>query len=266
MFFIIPMDRWSLIGTTDTKYDGDLDEVHADGGDVDYLLAESRRVLPGLNLSRRSILYTYAGIRPLAFAGGQESRISRKHRVVLEGRTGRIITIAGGKYTTYRNMAEDAVDAACRKLGRRSPCMTGKKPLAGSLPAGLEEYTRDSVPQMAQRYEMPPETVSHLIRLYGTRAERVLLIAKDDPRMGAAVSSDCRDIYAQVLYAIREEGAKTLCDIVLRRMLLGITADRGEAQISSIAEIAARELKWTAGERESRVEEFREELKKEKRF
>jgi glycerol-3-phosphate dehydrogenase len=113
---------------------------------------------------------------------------------------------------------------------------------------------------------MPPETVSHLIRLYGTRAERVLLIAKDDPRMGAAVSSDCRDIYAQVLYAIREEGAKTLCDIVLRRMLLGITADRGEAQISSIAEIAARELKWTAGERESRVEEFREELKKEKRF
>lgn len=102
MFFIIPMDRWSLIGTTDTKYDGDLDEVHADTGDVDYLLNESRRVLPGLNLTRSSILYTYAGIRPLAFEGERESRISRKHRVIPEGRTGRIITIAGGKFTTYQ--------------------------------------------------------------------------------------------------------------------------------------------------------------------
>ena len=86
MFFIIPLDAYSLIGTTDTKYPGDLDEVHADQDDVDYLLTESRRILPKMNLTKESILYTYAGIRPLAFSGRSESKISRKHRVIQEGR------------------------------------------------------------------------------------------------------------------------------------------------------------------------------------
>ena len=126
MFFIIPLSAYSLIGTTDTKYDGDLDEVHADRDDVNYLLSESRRILPRLNLTKEAILYTYAGIRPLAFSGARESRISRKHRVIREGRTGRIITIAGGKYTTYRNMAKDTVDAACKALGVRTFCSSDK--------------------------------------------------------------------------------------------------------------------------------------------
>ncbi|MFA5074239.1 MAG: glycerol-3-phosphate dehydrogenase/oxidase, partial [Nitrospirota bacterium] len=80
MFFIIPFDCYSLIGTTDTVYDGDLDAVHADACDVDYLLNESRRVLPGLNLEKKNIFYTYAGIRPLAFTGKSESYSSRNHR------------------------------------------------------------------------------------------------------------------------------------------------------------------------------------------
>ncbi len=266
MFFIVPLDKWSLIGTTDTKYDGDLDEVHADAVDVDYLLNESRRVLPGLNLTRGSILYTYAGIRPLAFAGERESTISRKHRVIAEGRTGRIITIAGGKYTTYRNMAEDVVDAACRTLGRKAACETDKIPLAGSLPARLDEYMKEDVPQLAERFNTFPETVRHLIHFYGSRAERVLQIAHDDRRLAETVSPESRDIYAQVLYGIREEGAKTLSDIVLRRMHLGITSSRGGPQAARIAEIAAAELGWTSDEKEHWIQEFVEDLIKEKKF
>ena len=266
MFFIIPMDRWSLIGTTDTKYGGDLDEVHAETADVDYLLNESRRVLPGLDLTRGSILYTYAGVRPLAFAGERESSISRKHRVIAEGRTGRIITIAGGKYTTYRNMAEDAVDAACRKLGRKAACTTAGAPLAGSLPAELGEYLREAVPQMAERYAVDEATVRHLVRLYGSRAERVLQPAREDRSLAGPLSPESGDICAQVLYAVRDEGARTLSDIVLRRMHIGITSQRGEPQAERIAEIAGRELGWGDEERKHRVEEFREELKKEKRF
>ncbi|HEX9021649.1 MAG TPA: glycerol-3-phosphate dehydrogenase/oxidase, partial [Nitrospirota bacterium] len=109
MFFIIPLGGYSLIGTTDTNYGGDLDDVHADAEDVEYLLRESRRVLPGLGISREAVLYTYAGIRPLAFSGARESEISRKHRVIREGAHGRIVSIAGGKLTTYRKMARDAV-------------------------------------------------------------------------------------------------------------------------------------------------------------
>jgi glycerol-3-phosphate dehydrogenase len=266
MFFIIPMDRWSLIGTTDTKYDGDLDEVHADATDVDYLLNESRRVLPGLNLTRDAILYTYAGIRPLAFAGEQESKISRKHRVIPEGRTGRIITIAGGKYTTYRNMAEDVVDAACRKLGKRAACETDQKPLAGSLPAELGEYVKEEVPQLAKRFNIAPETVRHLVHFYGSRAERVLQLAYDDPRLAEAISPESRDIYAQVLYGVREEGAKTISDIVLRRMHIGITSSRGGPQAARIAETAAKELGWSNDEKKHWVDRFTDDLAKDKNF
>jgi glycerol-3-phosphate dehydrogenase len=266
MFFIIPLDKWSLIGTTDTKYDGDLDEVHANAADVDYLLNESRRVLPGLHLTKDKILYTYAGVRPLAFAGGRESRISRKHRVIVEGRTGRIITIAGGKYTTYRNMAEDVLNAACRKLRKRVACETDRKPLAGSLPAELGEYLKEEVPQLAKRFNAAPETVRHLVHMYGSRAEKVLQLSHDDPRLAEAVSPESRDIYAQVLYGIREEGAKTISDIVLRRMHLGITPSRGGPHAAQIAETAAQELGWSNDEKKHWVEKFAEDLAREKKF
>jgi len=266
MFFIIPMDRWSLIGTTDTKYDGDLDEVHADTGDVEYLLNECRRVLPGLNLTRGSILSTYAGVRPLAFEGERESKISRKHRVIPEGRTGRIITIAGGKYTTYRNMAEDVVDEACKKLGRKALCVTQKEPLAGSFPVGLDEYLKETVQQWAERFSVAPETVRHLIHFYGSRTESILQYTKEDPCLAEPISPESRDIYAQVLYGIREEGAMTISDIILRRMHTGITASRGEPQASQIAGIAARELGWSAAESEHWIAHFKEDLMKEKRF
>jgi glycerol-3-phosphate dehydrogenase len=266
MFFITPLGDYSLIGTTDTKYDGDLDEVHADGCDVDYLLNESRRILPGLNLSKENILYTYAGVRPLAFAGERESKISRKHRVIPEGRTGRIITIAGGKYTTYRRMARDVVDAACRLLGVKRQCETDKRPLAGELPAELDEYMKEAVPGFVERYAVSEEAARHLVRLYGSRAERVLDLVKDDPGLGERISPESNDIHAQVVYGLRQEGARTVADIVLRRMHLGITRTRGEGQAEKIAGIAARELGWDADETKRWVDDFREELKKEKRF
>jgi glycerol-3-phosphate dehydrogenase len=266
MFFIIPMDRLSLIGTTDTRYNGDLDEVHADAADVNYLLSESRRILPGLNLTRESILYTYAGVRPLAFAGQRESRISRKHRVIPEGKTGRIITIAGGKYTTYRNMAEDAVNAACAKLGRKAVCGTDKSPLAGSLPAPLDEYVRESVPQMVERFAVAPDTVRHLIHLYGSRAEKVLHLTKDDPHLAEPICSESKDIYAQIVYGVREEGARTLSDIVLRRLHTGITSSRGEAQAARIADTASQPLGWSADEKDHWIARYSDDLRKERMF
>ena len=266
MFFIIPMDKWSLIGTTDTKYAGDLDDVHADAADVDYLLNESRRILPGLNLTKDKILYTYAGVRPLAFAGEQESRISRRHRVIAEGRTGRIITIAGGKYTTYRNMAEDVVDAACSKLGTKAACETDRRPLAGSLPTGLDEYLQEAVPQLSERFTVAPETVRHLVHFYGARAEKVLQLTHDDPRLAEVISPDSRDIYAQVLYGIREEGARTISDIVLRRMHLGITSSRGAQQAERIAVTAAKELCWSNDEKKHWLERFADDLARERKF
>ncbi len=264
MFFIIPLDRWSLIGTTDTVYREDLDAVHANNSDVDYLIAESRRVLPGLNITREAVLYTYAGIRPLAFAGASESRISRKHRVIREGRTRRIVTIAGGKLTTYRNMAMDAVDTACRALGIKTPCTTDQKSFPGGLHMEYERYVKEALPDMIARHAVGEETVRHLIRLYGSGAERVLDLVDMDPFFGSAVSPESHDVYAQVVYSVVEEGARTLSDIILRRMHIGMTGSRGAYQAERIAAIAARELKWSEEEKNHQVEKFRRELSKDR--
>jgi glycerol-3-phosphate dehydrogenase len=262
MFFIIPLGACSLIGTTDTKYSGDLDEVHADRDDVNYLITESRRILPGMNLTREAIHYTYAGIRPLAFSGANESKISRKHRVIREGRTDRVITIAGGKLTTYREMAKDVVDAACRTLGVKSACVTDKEPLAGGLPMGYDDYLKQAVPEMSAQHRINAETVSHLIQFYGSRAERVLDLVDMDPALGAAVSPESRDIFAQVVYSVMEEGARTLSDIILRRMHLGMTGTRGQKQAEQVAAIVAQELKWSEEEARHHLENFHNELRK----
>jgi len=263
MFFIIPLGAYSLIGTTDTKYAGDLDEVHADRDDVGYLLEESKRILPGMNLDRASILYTYAGIRPLAFTGASESKISRKHRVIREGRNGRIFTIAGGKLTTYRAMAKDVLDAACRALGTRSRCRTDATPLPGGLPADHKEYLEHAVPDLSSKYGVPQGTVKHLIGLYGARTERLLERVKDDAGAGETISAESGDIYAQVAYSVQEEGARTLEDIVLRRMHLGITSSRGLDRVERIAGMAGRELDWSKDEREHQIAAFKQALVKE---
>ena len=262
MFFIIPLDQWSLIGTTDTKYEESLDEVHANRDDVDYLITESRRVLPGLNITRESILYTYAGIRPLAFSGTSESKISRKHRVIREGSTRRVITIAGGKLTTYRTMAKDAVDAACKVLGRNAPCVTDQRPFPGGLHREYDDYLKEALPDMAARHKVGEETVRHLVRFYGSGAERVLDIVDMDRALGQAISPESCDLYAQVAYSVLEEGAKTLSDIILRRMHLGMTGTRGVRQADKIADIAAQELKWSGEEKQHHVESFFKEIHK----
>jgi glycerol-3-phosphate dehydrogenase len=266
MFFIIPLGVYSLIGTTDTKYNGDLDDVHADARDVEYLITESRRVLPRLNISRDAVLYTYAGIRPLAFSGKSESKISRKHRVIKEGRSGRIITIAGGKLTTYRNMAKDAVDAACSVLGNKTRCVTDSKPLPGSLPAAYDEYLREAVPALSSHYGVLPEFVRHLIAFYGSRSESILELMKADSSLKAPISEESPDTYAQLLFSVREEGARTLSDIILRRMHLGMTASRGAAQVETVASLVAMELKWNDEEQRVQVAEFRTALAKDKEW
>lgn len=263
MFFIIPLAEYSLIGTTDTKYNGDLDEVHADPEDIDYLLRESRRILPELDLRRESILYTYAGIRPLAFEGEKESRISRKHVVLVDGR---IITIAGGKLTTYRSMARDAVDAACRLLGVRRKCITDRSPLPGSLDAPYDEYLKESIPGLSEKYGIGPETVRHLIGLYGAKARHVLEISREDPRLRERIAPAGEDIYAQVVHSVLYEEAKTLSDIILRRLYLGITSDRGLPYADRIADIAGQHLDWSADEKEEMKTRFAYDVMKGRAF
>jgi glycerol-3-phosphate dehydrogenase len=260
MCFVVPFGTGTLVGTTDTTYDGDLDRVPVEAVEVQYLLEQCHRLLPGLHVGREAVRFAYAGVRPLAFTGPREDRISRAHRVVREGRTGCLITVVGGKLTTYRRMAEAGVDLACQLVGVRGPCTTDRAPFPGGLPVDYDEYLRDAAPELAARYGVDTGVARHLIRWYGARAERVLEIAREDTRLRARISPECRDLGAQVAYAIREEGARTLGDVVLRRLQLGITVSRGLAHLEIVGEVAGRELGWSADETADAVRELEDEI------
>jgi len=127
-----------------------------------------------------------------------------------------------------------------------------------------EDYLREAVPDMAARHKVSADTVRHLIRFYGSRAERVLDLADREPSLGRPLSSESMDIQAQVVYSVLEEGAKTLSDIILRRMHLGVTGSRGVGQAGEIAEAAGRELRWSAEEKKHSLEHFYDDIRKER--
>src|SRR6185295_15119277 len=128
-FFIIPWNGNYLIGTTDVRYEDDLDEVRSEMWEVDYLLAETNRVFPEAGLTRERILFTYSGVRPLPWTRNEDERdITRRHFIREHPQLKNLLSIVGGKLTTYRSLAEECVDLVYRKLGRESPpCLTAKE-------------------------------------------------------------------------------------------------------------------------------------------
>lgn len=237
MFFLLPFSGNLLMGTTDTAFSGDPGSVEALPEEIAYLERGAQRVLPGFSLFTRQALYTYAGVRPLLKGrGGTESRMSRRHGVFREGPGGRFITVAGGKLTTFRAMAEDAVDAACRALGRRTGCSTRESPFPGEIgggPGGVQEFIR----ALTGMYGAEEPLCAHLVSLYGRRAARVLEIVRETPGADRRLSPDSDDIAAQVILAAREEWARTPEDVLFRRIHLGITENRGRDALAAVRTI-----------------------------
>jgi glycerol-3-phosphate dehydrogenase len=240
MFYILPFAGSLLVGTTDTSYPGDPDSAKARDEDVVYLRESAERFLPGSSLFRSLPLFSYAGVRPLLRGkGGTESNLPRKHGVFREGPGGRFLTVAGGKMSTFRKMAEDAVDAACEALGRKGPCISREAPFPGEIGGG-KEGAEEFAQSLSGRYAAPPELCAHLVSLYGRRASRVLEIAREAPELAKRLSPHSPDIAAQAVLAAREEWARIPEDAVLRRMHLGITQNRGKDAIPEVGRLLSR--------------------------
>lgn len=210
VLFIIPWMGNSLIGTTDTDFTGHPDHVTAAPEDIDYLVGEVGRVLPHADLSRDNIIMTFAGLRALVRERGSPERVSRRH-VIRESRSG-LIYVLGGKYTTYRKIAEDVV----RRLIRKPPADTRE---------GLPVYGSGAIDEdpaaVARKYSLEPHVVRSLMDFYGTRFRDVLAFTDQDPGLREPVCACSPVIRAQILYAIRAEMARTEEDIVMRRLVLG---------------------------------------------
>ena len=253
VLFVIPWHRHWLIGTTDT--DWKLDKVHpaASSSDIDYLLGQLNEVLT-TPLSREDVTGVYAGLRPL-LAGDSEStsQLSREHAVArpLPG----MVSIAGGKYTTYRVMAADAVDAIAEDLGvQLPPSVTEHVPLLGA--EGYQALV-NQVGRLAQEYGVPPWRMRHLLDRYGSLVEEVLEPAANNPDLLAPVPLAEDHLAAELLYGATHEGALHIDDLLTRRTRTSIeTPDRGVRSAEHVASLVAAVLGWDEHTAESEVEAY----------
>lgn len=236
--FVIPWNEQFLIGTTDIRSDESLAELRASREEIDYLLAETNRVFPRANLDVNDIHYAYAGMRALPYQEkGPESAITRKHIIKRNSDiAGNLLSIIGGKLTTYRHLAEQTVDRVGRLLRRRLPeCRTQDTPLPGG--SALDE----SRSRLETIEGLSADCRQRLLGIYGRRATALVESAR--PELDT-LDDRGTVLTVEVQHAIREEFAETLTDIVFRRLMIGLSADQGRAMYVEIAKLAARELGW----------------------
>ncbi len=261
MLFVIPWERHWIIGTTDT--DWDLDKAHpaASAADIDYLLTHVNEVLEQ-PLTHADVEGVYAGLRPL-LSGESEStsKLSREHAVAhtVPG----LVVVAGGKYTTYRIMAKDAVDAAVHGLDAKVPgSVTENVPLLG---AEGYEATKNARYQLAERYGVHVARVEHLLGRYGSLVDEVLDLVAADPTLGEPLTGAPDYLRAEIVYAVGCEGARHLDDLLARRTRISIeTFDRGIGAVEEVARLAAPVLGWSDEQVAREVEHYRKRVEAER--
>jgi len=257
LLFIIPCpwseDFW-VIGTTDTPWDLDLAHPAASRSDIDYILEHANALLEK-PLTREDVVGVYAGLRPLlAGESDQTSKLSREHAVVspVPG----LVIVAGGKYTTYRVMAEDAVNEAVKDLpGNIEKSCTDKVPLIGADGYKPLWNTRAN---LAARAGLDLPRIEHLLGRYGSAVYELLDLIEAEPELGQPLSTAPKYLKVETKYAVTHEGALHLDDILARRTRISIdTWDRGDAAAQEVADLVAPELGWDAEAIVREVEHYR---------
>jgi glycerol-3-phosphate dehydrogenase len=251
--FLVPWPGHWLIGTTDAPYDGPIDRPTAGVDEVDELLAAVNRVLD-VDLRRDDVLGTYAGLRPLiAPSGGSTLKASREHRVVAYPG---FVRIGGGKYTTYRVMARDAIDAAVRELGfepKDRPSQTANLALVGATD---REALAALAARLAETHALVPAVASRLVDRHGTQASEVAALGAAEGLL-ATLGPGIDHLEAEVAWAAREEMAQSLDDVLARRMrLVHELRDRGESIAPRVAELLGSELGWDPDRQRQEVDAF----------
>ncbi|MBF0122244.1 MAG: glycerol-3-phosphate dehydrogenase/oxidase [Candidatus Omnitrophica bacterium] len=220
VFFMLPFQGRMLIGTTDTDYHGSLDDVVADEADVQYLLKEASRVFPSITFERSKIISSFAGLRPLVADAGHPSRISRKHAIDVS-RDG-VYFLMGGKYTTYRAIAEEVVKKILPQVARNVMSWRQFR-LYGSGDEGVD------VSSLAVRFGVQKETMDYLHGFYGSRVKDVLELTRKEASLKEKICSCSPVIAAQVVYARDVEMARNAEDVIKRRLGLAYVPCQGGA-------------------------------------
>ena len=253
-FFIIPWDGKFLIGTTDERFAGDPDRVEADEREIEYLIRETNRALPPARLTRDRVLYTYSGVRPLPFvAADEEASITRRH-FIRAASVGGLFSIVGGKLTTYRSLAEEAVDLIFKTLGHSPPpCTTAQTPLPGACVEDFGAF----VESFKARSLLSARSSERLLKVYGVRAEEVLRLAESDEELRRVISEETASVAAEVVFAFRSELAETLVDCLMRRTMIGLNSRVGLDALEDAARVARKFLGWTKERAALEIESYK---------
>lgn len=253
VLFVIPWGRHWLVGTTDT--DWNLDKAHpaATAADIDYVLEHVNSVLT-VPLTREDVEGVYAGLRPLlAGESDQTSKLSREH-LVAHSVPG-LVVIAGGKWTTYRVMAKDAIDAAVSALDGRVPVSATEN--IALLGAEGYQAAWNKRAKLAKEFGLHRLRIEHLLNRYGTMADEVLALIRERPELAEALPGADDYLRAEVVYAATNEGALHLEDVLARRTRISIEAwDRGVSAAPVAAKLMAEALGWDADREAAEVTNY----------
>jgi len=235
--FALPWYGRTLVGTTDNDFDGDIDHPHPGSEDVEYLL-DAVNAFFGTTLGEGDLVGAYAGVRPLISTGDPKKSVDISRKAELYETSSGMLTITGGKLTTWRRMAKQTVDRLVEREGREAPCHTAELPLG-----------REAQPQeLDAPAGVGEEAVAQLAFRYGYAARNVLRIARDDPKLARPIVAGRPDLLAEAVVAARLEQARTVADVLLRRTRLGLLAAprlRDADAVRPVAEALGRELGWS---------------------
>jgi glycerol-3-phosphate dehydrogenase len=250
MIFSLPWYGRTLVGTTDNDFEGDTVHPRPAGDDIAYLLDATNDFF-GTSLTETDLVGAYAGVRPLISTGDPRKSVDISRKAELYETSSGMLTITGGKLTTWRRMAKQTVDRLVEREGREAPCHTHEIPLG--MPARPEDL---EAPE-----GVGEEAVEQLAFRYGHAARKVLAIAGADPKLARPIAPGRPDLLAEVAVAARAEQARSVADVLLRRTRLGILAApelRSAKAVRPVADVLGAELGWSRRRRSREAEAWLE--------
>jgi glycerol-3-phosphate dehydrogenase len=244
VMFVLPGGRHTIIGTTDTRTTATPDQVRASAEDIAYLLEAANHFFPAARLTLDDVISAWAGIRPLvasAAAGVAPTDQSREHEIDVGPRG--VISVSGGKLTTYRSMAEQIVDVVADRLKKaRAKSDTARASLPGGDIADLDEEIASASDDIGDT-----AIATHLVHAHGAGWRRVWALGERRPQLRARIVNGCDAIRAELVHAVRHEHARTLADLLVRRTHVAFeTRDHGVAAARDAAALVAPDLAWDA--------------------
>jgi glycerol-3-phosphate dehydrogenase len=268
MIFVIPWREFSLVGTTDTDFEGDLDRVHATREEVEYLLGEVRQALSDPRLTADEVSYTYAGVRPLSFEEGKRaSDVSRAHRIVSEVR-GRFLSITGTKLTCFRSLAEELGNHVVRALGRGDAGRTARLTLDGTDDdaRAVEARAWLDVSGEVAASGLSRATLETLVTTYGRAYPRIVELAGKVAGGAERLCPRNPDIVAELHAAVHDELAVSLQDVLLRRTGIGTSACQGLDCAEAIGERMGQLLGWSRRRLDAELDAYHAHVARSHRF